>query len=284
MLEFLEDRIKTWAGTQPAIRAILVVGSQARQDHPGDQWADLDLMVFTTDSSEYLASTEWLKAIGRTWVVIPSRTGDGDPEWLALFEDGYKVDFIFYPLEELERLAQSSSLPGVYRRGYYVLVDKEGLADQILPPTFDAPPGQPPAEEVFRLVIEEFWYGAVYVAKQIRRRELWIAKYRDWTMKEQLLKMLEWHARATNGWHYDTWHDGRFLLEWTDSQSQQALYQVFGGFDTVDCWHALVASMDLFRRLAREAASSLGYPYPADLDGQVTDLVRTLYKADDLLA
>jgi aminoglycoside 6-adenylyltransferase len=284
VLEFLEDRIKTWAETQPAIRAILVIGSQARQDHPGDQWADLDLMVFATDTAEYLASTEWLNAIGRTWVVISHQTGDGHPERLVLFEDGYKVDFVFHLVEELEWLAQVSSLPSVYRRGYYVLVDKEGLAGRIPPPTFDAPPGQPPDEEAFRLVIEEFWYTALYVAKQIRRRELWIAKYRDWTMKEKLLKMLEWHARAINGWHYDTWHDGRFLLEWTDPQSQQALYQVFGGLDAVDCWHALLASMDLFRRLAGEAASSLGYDYPAGLDGQVTDLVKTLYKADDLLA
>jgi len=284
VLEFLEDRISAWAGTQPDIRAILVVGSQARQDHPGDEWADLDLMVFTSEANQYLTSTDWLKAIGRVWVVIPSQTGDGDPEQLVLFEDGYKVDFVFYSLEELQRLGQTSTLPGVYRRGYYVLVDKDGLAQQLPAPSFDAPPGQQPAEAEFLLAIQGFWYGAVYVAKQIRRRELWLVKFRDWTMKEGLLKMIEWHARASHGWDYDTWHDGHFMLEWTDSQTEEALSQVFGGFDAVDCWHALQSSMDLFRRLAKETASALGYDYPAELDGNVTDLVKMLYKADDLLA
>ena len=126
--------------------------------------------------------------------------------------------------------------------------------------------------------------AAVYVAKQIRRRELWIVKFRDWTMKEGLLKMIEWHARANQGWDYDTWHDGRFMLEWADPETQEGLYQVFGGFDTVDCWHALLSSMDLFRRLAQETASALDYSYPAELDGNVTDFVKMLYKADDLLA
>jgi aminoglycoside 6-adenylyltransferase len=284
VLEFLEDQIGAWAGTQPHIRAILVVGSQARQDHPGDEWADLDLMVFTSEANQYLTSTDWLKAIGRVWVVIPHQTGDGDPEQLVLFEDGYKVDFVFCSLEELQRLGQDSTLPGVYRRGYYVLVDKDGLAQKLPPPSFDAPPGQQPAEEEFTLTIQRFWYGAVYVAKQIRRRELWIVKFRDWTMKESLLKMIEWHTRANQGWNYDTWHDGRFMLEWTDPETQEALYQVFGGFDAVDCWHALLSSMDLFRRLARETASALGYSYPTELDGNVTDFVKMLNKADDLLA
>jgi hypothetical protein len=29
-------------------------------------------------------------------------------------------------------------------------------------------------ENVFLLTVNSFWYGTVYVAKQIRRRELWI--------------------------------------------------------------------------------------------------------------
>jgi aminoglycoside 6-adenylyltransferase len=241
-------------------------------------------MVFTSETAPYLTSTDWLKAIGRVWVVIPSQTGDGDPEQLVLFEDGYKVDFIFYPLEELQRLGQTSILPGVYRRGYYVLVDKDGVTQHLPAPSFDAPSRQQPAEAEFLLAVQRFWYGAVYVAKQIRRRELWIVKFRDWTMKEDLLRMIEWHAGASHGWNYDTWHDGRFMLEWTDAQTEEALSQVFGGFDAVDCWHALQSSLDLFRRLAKETASALNYDYPAELDGKVTDFVKMLYKADNLLA
>jgi hypothetical protein len=35
-------------------------------------------------------------------------------------------------------------------------------------------------------------------------------------MKELLLRMLEWHARATHGWDYETWYTGRFVDRWAD--------------------------------------------------------------------
>jgi aminoglycoside 6-adenylyltransferase len=278
----LEDQVIVWAETQPKIRAILVVGSRARRNHPGDEWADLDLMLFVTDFTEYLARADWLEEIGRVWVYLPHQTGDGDPERLVLFEGGYKADFIFYTLAELQRLGQLHTLPDVYRRGYYIIVDKDGLAAQMSSPTFGPAAGVPPSVETFQLAVNTFWYGAVYVAKQIRRRELWIVKFRDWTMKEGLLKMLEWHAHTLHGWDYDTWHDGRFLVEWTDVQTWEALQHAFGRFNALECWQTLLATMTLFRRLATETASRLDYSYPTELDEQITQYVNRLYMEDKL--
>jgi hypothetical protein len=42
--------------------------------------------------------------------------------------------------------------------------------------------------------------------------------------------------------------------------------------------------MGLFRRLATESASRLGYMYPASLDDQVSQFVTRLYEEDTLLA
>jgi aminoglycoside 6-adenylyltransferase len=278
-----ENRVTAWAETQANIRTILVVGSRARCDHPGDVWADLDLMLFATDFAAYLARTEWLDEIGLVWVCVPQQTGAGDPELLVLFDGGYKVDFVFYPMAELERLTQASSLPNVYRRGYYTLVDKDGRAARLPAPSFQPLPSTPPMDNVFLLTVNSFWYGAVYVAKQIRRRELWVVKVRDWTTKEFLLTMLEWHARSRHGWTYDTWHDGRFLSAWSDPPIWTALHDTFGHFDAPDSWRALLATMDLFRRLATETAASLGYVYPTPLDERVTEFVRTLYAGDGSL-
>jgi aminoglycoside 6-adenylyltransferase len=199
-IQELGARVTAWAERQPNIRAILVVGSRARRDHPGDRWADLDLMLFATDFAGYLTQTDWLNEVGPVWVAIPHQTGAGDPEWLVLFEGGDKVDFIFYPVAELQRLSQLADLPGVYRRGYYTLIDKDSLAAQLLPSPFEPPPYEPPSASQFILTANSFWYGAVYVAKQIRRRELWVAKFRDGMMKEQLIQMIEWHAQAGHGW------------------------------------------------------------------------------------
>lgn len=276
----LKHRLVAWITTQPKFRAVLMVGSQARRDHPADAWSDLDLMLFATDFREYLTRTEWLDDLGQVWVCVPQQTGDGDPELLVLFEGGYKVDFVFYPLSELQQLVQAETLPDVYRRGYEVLVDKDGLTAGLPACPFEPDPIVPPRAETFLATLNAFWYGAVYVAKQIRRRQLWLVKYRDWTMKTHLLRVMEWHARAVNGWAYDTWHDGKFVAEWTDPQTWAALDHVFGHFDAADSWQALLATMDLFRRLAEETAKHLGYPYPVLLDERVTQFVNQLQRED----
>jgi len=281
-IQRLENRVITWAESQPNIRAILVVGSRARRDFPADEWSDLDLMVFATDFESYLANSDWLDNIGEVWVNLPSLTGDDDPERLVLFDGGCKVDFVFLAVEGLQRMVESGTLSGVYHRGYYILVDKDGLAAQLILPSFSPPPYEKPSEHTFALAVGFFWYGAVYVARQIRRRNLWAVKFRDWTMKEILLKMLEWHARAAHRWDYDTWHDGHFLPQWTDPQTWNDLQGTFGRFDAVDSWQALLRTMGLFRRLATETASRLSYTYPAAVDECTTQLVDALHAEDDL--
>ena len=282
IIQQLENRVITWAESQPNIRAILVVGSRARRDFLADEWSDLDLMVFATHFESYLAHDDWLDNIGAVWVNLPFQTGDDDPERLVLFDGGRKVDFIFLAVEELRRMVESGTLGDVYQRGYYILVDKDGLAAQLIPPSFSPPPYEKPSEQTFALAVDFFWYGAVYVAQQIRRRDLWIVKSRDWMMKEQLLRMLEWHARAAHGWNHDTWHNGKSLSEWTDTQTWNDLQGAFGRFDAADSWQALLTTMGLFRRLATETASRLSYTYPTAMDECTTQLVNALHAEDDL--
>ena len=283
MKEF-EQRIIAWAETQPNVRAILVVGSRARSDCPADEWADLDTMIFCTDYERLWLSSEWLGEMGAVWTAIPGRTSGDDPEWLALYDGGFKVDYVLFTLDALRGLAQEERMDGVYQRGYYVLVDKDGWARDLPPPSYAPPSYAPPSADEFRLTVSAFWYGAVYVAKQIRRRNLWVVKYRDWSMKETLLRILEWHARATQGWDHDTWHDGHHMSSWTDAGTWNALHDTFGRFDAADSWRALLATMDLLRRLARATADHLGYAYPQALDDQVTQYVGKLYSGDDLSA
>jgi aminoglycoside 6-adenylyltransferase len=278
-----EERIIAWAEMQPNIRTILVVGSRARRDHPADEWADLDLQTFATDFGEYLSCTDWLDDLGTVWMCIPFQRWGGEPERLAVFEGGYKVDFHFFRVDELGQMVQTQTLDDVYQRGYHVLVDKDDLAVQLPPSPFAPPPADKPTENDFILTVKEFWYDVLFQAKTIRRRDLWFVKGGDGHLKNVLLKMIEWHAHATHGWEYDTWHAGKFILEWTDSQTREALNNVFGHFDAADSWRALLASIDLFRRLATETASQLGYVYPTTLDKNVTQYVNRLYEEDDLL-
>jgi hypothetical protein len=79
------------------------------------------------------------------------------------------------------------------QRGYKILLDKDGIAAQLPAPTpLSPPPYTQPTQEQFVKRVEGYLYGAVYVAKQIRRGNLWKIKWADQIQQTMLLEMLEW--------------------------------------------------------------------------------------------
>ncbi len=278
-LKRLENQVTAWAAAQPAIRAVVVGGSTARRVNPGDEWADLDLEIYATDFDEFTASPAWLTQFGEVWTYLQLQEGD-NPVFLTLYEGGEKVDFHFFHVDQLRRLVEAQELPPAYRRGYRVVVDKDGLAARLPAPLSTPVPVARPTAEEFAFQVNAFWYGVLYIARQIRRGNLWVVKFRDWTAKQSLLVMLEWHTQSTHNWEYETWHDGHFMSQWVDEPTWQELHQAFGAFDAQASWQALFATLALFRRLAVETAQNLGYSYPADLDRKVTAEIHSLHRGD----
>ena len=302
-MEQIEQRFAAWAQTQPDIRMAVVAGSRARTDHPADEWSDLDITVITTKPQRYLGRTDWLKNIGDYWLTFlePTATG-GETERRVLFEGALDVDFAIVPHDRIglavqvvplltrfpilrrllpkrvwHRISEDiAATADAYLRGVRVIVDKDGLAPK-LPLVFaEAQPYRPPTQRQFLEAVHDFWYHAVWSTKKLRRGELWVARSTcDGYLKGLLLRMMEWHARATKGADYDTWQLGRFLEEWADPRALAGLRDAFAHYDEEDVRRALLASMDLFRWLAIETAERLGYPYPTAADQQVTEWVKT---------
>jgi aminoglycoside 6-adenylyltransferase len=105
------------------------------------------------------------------------------------------------------------------------------------------------------------------------RGDLWVVKTRDWTMKEMLLRMIEWHALATTGPATDVWYIGTKMTRWVDPAVWSALEDVFGHFDAADSWRAIEATMRLFARLTHEVADRLELSYPEHSERQIMDHV-----------
>jgi aminoglycoside 6-adenylyltransferase len=274
--EHWTERFVRWAEAQPDIRTVIVVGSRARADRPADQWSDLDLILVTRDPKRYLLRTDWLANLGRHWCTFVERTATGDEvERRVLFEGGLDVDFLLVPLDRAQQLVRETPLADIISRGARVLVDKDGTGPQLTARIGEAAPRHPPTQQQFEEAIHDFWYHAVWTSKKLRRGELWTSKRCcDSYMKQLLLRMIEWHACASHGWDYDTWHGGRFLEQWTAPGVLRALRDAFAHYDEHDVRRALLATMCLYRRLAVETAGRLGYAYPAAADGHVTGWVR----------
>ncbi len=272
----LEKAFLAWADTQPTLRAAIAVGSRERTDPPPDEWSDLDLMLFLIHPEDFARQQDWIVSLGEPWAAILNHLPSGEAEWLVTFAGGYNVDFVLVDAGGLDWLAQAVPLPEPFARGYRILVDKDGLAARISPPTGRPPAPALPSAEEFSHVVSGFWYTAYYAAKQIRRGDLFVAKVRQGNLVEYLMKMLAWHAQVTRGTEADIWHMGRFMERWADPQALAGLPALFAYYDALDSWRALLDALPLFRRLAQETADSLCYPYPTTLDEHLSTLVITL--------
>ena len=76
------------------------------------------------------------------------------------------------------------------------------------------------------------------------------AKTRENDLRVLLLQMMEWHAKALHGNEYDVWHGGRFLHEWVDQRTLKELKNIFTQYEETDSLRGLLASINLFRRIA----------------------------------
>lgn len=269
----LQKQLVTWAESVPAVRVILVVGSQARQVKPADEYSDLDISLYVTrnHAQETEFYLQWMRNFAPVWMILEEHH-DETKSWLILYQGGIKVDFSVTPVGALQSLIDEKTLWDDQQRGYKILLDKDGIAAQLPAPTpFDPPPYTPPTQEQFVKRVEGYFYGAVYVAKQIKRGNLWKIKWADQIQQRMLLEMLEWHAHATHDNPVDTYYRGDFMHDWVSQATWRELHSVFAHFDAEDSWNTLLASIRLFTRLTEETAVKLGYEYPQGVVEEVTD-------------
>jgi aminoglycoside 6-adenylyltransferase len=245
-----EENFISWAENTDDIRAAFVVGSRARINHPADGWSDLDIIIFANNYETYLSTTDWLGKMGDILASFIYRTVSGEPERLTLFEGGFQVDLVFQSNNEFSQLVKERSTPSSFYRGVRVLMDKDNVSHHIVPASFKPKVSSTITEKAFVELMNMFWFGAIYVAKQILRGELWVAKARENDLKALLLQMMEWHAKVTHGEDYDVWHAGRFLDEWVDQATLKELKNTFSHYEKKESFAALVATMNLFRRLS----------------------------------
>ncbi|MBK8020609.1 MAG: aminoglycoside 6-adenylyltransferase [Chloroflexi bacterium] len=278
----LTRRLLEWAETQPEIRLVMVVGSQARQVQPADEYSDLDLSLYITDGAScqtlnaYLA---WMRDFAPVWMILEDHH-DETKSWLILYRGGLKVDFSVTPVGALQSLIAEQRLWDDQQRGYTILVDRDGMGPRLPRPTpFEPPSYTPPRREQFVHRVETFFYGAVYVARQIRRGNLWKVKWADQIQQSMLLEMLEWHAHATNSNPVDTYNRGDFMRDWVSATTWQELHAVSAHFDVEDSSRALLASIRLFTRLTVETAAALGYDCPRTMIAEVMEYIEGLVRA-----
>ncbi len=274
--EELEARVSRWAADQPAIRAVIVIGSRARGN--ADQWSDLDLLIFTTDQARYATDPSWTSNFGQVLLNYMEPTSAGDPEWYVLYEGGLKIDAVLMPVEDdprdLETLVQPFDDWDAFRRGTTVIYDRFGSPRQFAPKPPRTRPAPTAAE--FANVVSGVRLAAATTAKFIARGDFWRAQH--WFANDlhpHLLRLIEWQAQSAQP-GVDTWYGGRFMTEWADARAIAALPGVFPQFERASLKAALLALLDLTGWLGAETAADFGFPFSTDLHDRIAALVETI--------
>ncbi len=275
------ERIVDWARARPEVHALVLTGSKAQPGASIDSLSDIDIEVVVADVQEFMAGGQWWNELGEVWTtqVVPALAAAATqtyPMVGVIYAGATTVDFTVIDAQRLSDMAEGGELDRVYAPGYRVLLDPDGLTDALPKPSGGGVEPAVLTPDGFRAVADAFWFEALRVPKYLIRGELWEAKSREWTMKQHLLVMVEWHAVVTAGYPFDGYHKGRHLSRWVDARTWQQAHEVFGRFEAADAWRALEASVRLFDRLACEAAREWGLQYPTAADEAIAAHLRTL--------
>jgi aminoglycoside 6-adenylyltransferase len=268
------DSIVRWGYSDANVVALVLTGSRARADGWADDLSDLDVEVVAIDVGALAEDDGWIHALSNVMVHLALANEPGPATRLVFYEGGDKVDFTLCGRSRLHAMTASGRLNDLYERGYRVLLDKEGLTGG-LPAAGGRPSRRLPDQVDLDAIVTEFFFEAAHIPRYLMRDELWLVKARDWTMKKCLVTVLEWHALAKSRGGADVWHMGTHMASWVDAHTWRDLQQTYARMDREDSWRALLATIGLFRRIARETAVHSRLRYPDDVDARVTEYVMT---------
>lgn len=278
-------RLIAWAQGQDAVRAMILTSSFAVPGAPVDAFSDYDIILVARDVRPFHEERGWLEAIGPVLALYndPLREEEGCvlSGNITQFADGLKIDFTYWPVEMLQKVARKADLPDEFDAGYQVLLDKDNLALGLKPPTYHAYIPTPPSQREYLETIEVFFVDVIYVAKYLWRDDLMAAKeVLDYFIKQENIRpMLEWHYEIEHGWKVKPGPIGRGMKKWLRRDLWKDLESTYAGAGLEENWAALEKTVALMRKAALEVGQRLGFSYPYEMERRALDYVEEIKRS-----
>jgi len=259
--------VMTWCGENENVRAAVLTSSRAREDGTADALSDYDLELYVKDLAPFSSGDSWLERFGAIlvrWPLTPGTTFS--PQWitrLVQYGEGTRIDF------------QITDGPLAYHEnfdaGYRILLDKDGAGSTLLPARSERLLISKPTEEEFAERINAFFWDILYVAKSLRRDELFHARYMlDHVVRYScLLPVIEWYIGMKNNWKVGTNKAGRWIKPYLPGDIWLLCEKTFPGPGPSENRDAMKTMVVLFGKLARLVGKGLGYPYSGDQEREI---------------
>lgn len=277
-LDPIETRLAEWAAGERMVRAAVLIGSRGSPQGPRDGLSDYDVVLFLEPGTRLAERDDWLSRFGEPLIIFRETTehrAETVPTRLVQYRGGHRIDFTLSRVVLLRRIADQGVLPDWLAAGYRVLLDREGLAIRLPPPSTMAYVPRPPSAAEYRAVVEEFWWESLYVAKHVGRGELLPARYSlERVLRFRcLVPMLEWYVQIDRQWEQSVGVRGSGLRWLLQPEERETLDATYAGDRLASHGEALWAMIDLFTTAARLVARDLGFAYPAAVDRETRALL-----------
>ena len=264
------DLIINTAREDDRIRAVIMNGSRANPNAPGDIFMDYDIVYLVTEPGPFHRNLEWIKRFGDLMIFQmpddmqdPPPSEDGRFSYLMQFMDGNRIDLGIFPLSMIDDVLQDDLA--------VLLLDKDGIIPSLDPPSENGYLPKPPSARVYADCCNEFWWVSTYVAKELWRQEILYALHMmNMIMRIELMKMLTWLVGVGTGFKCNPGKFGKYMEQYLDSERWDQLLKTYPNANKDEIWNALFTMCGLFRSASLQVGAHLGVEYSLAEDQRVT--------------
>lgn len=273
--------IVEWSIQNDDVRAVLLTSSLVNPLAPIDSLSDLDIELVFDHSDRYVLNKEWTHNFGNPIAMVEEDEGYFDNKHsmkMVLYDDGVKVDFKLYSRSRFLEDVESKELPEDWDIGYKVLVDKDRITEGMQKPTFQVSIIKKPSKKKFQQVLNDFWWDTTYVAKCLKRDEIFYAKFMSETTirTEYLVPLIELYIASHHDWNITTNKHGRLFKKHLSQEMWDKIVLTFSGSNIGENWDALFAMADVVTEIGSALAEKLDYAYPTKLDSDIRNYLKDL--------
>ncbi|WP_316634000.1 AadS family aminoglycoside 6-adenylyltransferase [uncultured Flavobacterium sp.] len=272
-----DDKLNTiinWAENNKDVRAMLLTSSLVNPLAPVDDFSDLDIEFIFVNNSDYISSNSWIHNFGNPIAMIEEDENYFEHKHamkMVLYDDSVKVDFKLFNKDKFLEEIKLKKLPEDWDIGYKVIIDKDGITQEMQQPTFQVSIIVKPSKEEFQCILNDFWWDTTYIAKCLARDEIFYAKFMSETniRTNYLIPLIEWHIASEHNWAITTNKHGRLFKKYLNPEMWLKTEQTFSGSNINDNWNALFSMADLVSEVGTKLSKKLNYEYPEKLEKDI---------------
>lgn len=240
------------------IRTVILGGSRANRDCPGDIYQDFDIVYFVREVKPYWDNMTWIEEkFGKPSLVQKPESmelippdNNGNYAYLMIFPDGNRID-----LQITADVYEDDGEPVI------VLLDKDGRLPQIQVEE-NYWYVEKPIQKYFSDCCNEFHWCLNNVAKGIAREELSYAMEQlNHCVRDMLIQMLEWYVGVMHDFSVSAGKNGKYFKKLLPADIYERFTKTYSDAEYEHMWVAAFEMLYLFGDVARYVAEQLSYTY-----------------------